>query len=143
MVAMEEEHCMVATGYGASNETFQTSSYRVVTTPREEWIFVVDPFGIGDMDAGVDRETGRSRGNRMKVPAESLLEEAAELLTKSFIDRGYGTVVTRADVRNVGLRIEEVIALRLYTGPMFEVCRCALASVYRHAVTVALFFDLV
>eukprot|EP01043_Picozoa_sp_COSAG02_P016235 COSAG02_NODE_710_length_18178_cov_14.361524_9_plen_425_part_00 len=142
MVAMEEEHCTVATGYGASNETFQTSSYRVVTTPREEWNFVVDPFGVGEMDAGFDRETGRSRGSRMKIPVESLLEEAAELITKSFLDRGYGTVITRADVRSVGLRIEEVIALRLYTGPMFEVC-CALASIHRHAVTVALSFDLV
>ena len=97
----------------------------MVTTPREEWIFVVDPFGIGDMDAGLDRETGRSRGSRMKIPAESLLEEAAELITKSFLDRGFGIVITRSDVCNIGLRIEEVIAMRLYTGPMFEVC-CAL-----------------
>lgn len=122
MVAMKEEHCRLPSGYGASDENFETSSYRVVTTPRQEWLFVVEPSAVGELDAGIDRETGRSRGKRMKIPVESLLQEAAELITKSFCDRGFGTVVTRADVCNVGLRVEEVIAMRLYTGPMFEVC---------------------
>ena len=120
MAAMEDEHCTVAAGYGASNETFVTSSYRVITTPREEWHFVVAPAAVGEMDAGVDRETGRSRGTRTKVSIEKLFDEAAELISKSFIDRGFGTIVTRDRVREIGLRIEEVIALRLYTGPMFE-----------------------
>ena len=65
----------------------------------------------------------KSRGNRQKVPVESLLESAAELITRSFQERGFDIVITRSDVCNVGLRIEEVIAMRLYTGPMFEV-RC-------------------
>ena len=121
MAAMEDEHCAVAAGYGASDETFVTSSYRVITTPRDEWHFVVAPAVVGEMDAGTDRETGKSRGTRDKVSIEKLFDEAAELISKSFIDRGFGTIITRDDVREIGLRIEEVIALRLYTGPMFEI----------------------
>eukprot|EP01046_Picozoa_sp_COSAG06_P057499 COSAG06_NODE_11230_length_1541_cov_1.628294_2_plen_311_part_00 len=121
MEAMEEEHCMVTTGFGASDDTFVTSSYRVTATPREEWQFVVAPYTVDEMDAGIDRETGRSRGNRDKIPVEKLLNEVAERITNSFIDRGFGTVVTRDDIREIGLRIEEVIALRWYTGPMFEI----------------------
>ena len=117
MTAMEEEHCTVATGYGASDETFVTSSYRVKSTPREEWHFVVAPTEVGDMDAGTDRETGRSRGSRVKVPIEELLDNAAELMTNSFADRGFGSVVTPDDITRIQLRIEEMIALRLYTGP--------------------------
>ena len=116
MTAMEEEHCTVATGYGASDETFVTSSYRVTSTPREEWHFVVAPSAVGDMDAGTDRETGRSRGNRIKVLVEKLLEQAAELMTSSFTDRGFGTVVTPDDILGIELRVEEVIALRLTRG---------------------------
>jgi hypothetical protein len=117
VTAMEEEHCAVAAGYGASDETFVTSSYQVTSTPREEWHFVVAPAAVGDMDAGTDRETGHSRGNRVKIPVEKLLEQAAELMTRSFADRGFGCVVTSDDISRVQLRIEEVIALRLYTGP--------------------------
>ena len=117
MTAMEEEHCVVATGYGASDETFVTSSYRVRSTPREEWHFVVAPDAVGDMDAGTDRETGRSRGSRVKVPIDELLDNAAELMTNSFADRGFGSVVTPDDISRIQLRIEEMIALRLYTGP--------------------------
>eukprot|EP01043_Picozoa_sp_COSAG02_P018544 COSAG02_NODE_868_length_16360_cov_12.608204_7_plen_1171_part_00 len=121
MAAMEEEHCAVATGYGASDDTFVTSSYRVTSTPRQEWLFVVAPAVVGDMDAGIDRETGRSRGNRVKIPAEKLLKEAAPLITKSFANRRFSTVITPDDILEIGLRVEEVIALRLYTGPMFEI----------------------
>ena len=117
MTAMEEEHCAVATGYGASDETFVTSSYQVRSTPREEWHFVVAPTAVGDMDAGTDRETGRSRGSRVKVPIEELLENAAELMTRSFADRGFSSVVTPDDINRIQFRIEEMIALRLYTGP--------------------------
>ena len=58
MAAMEEEHCDVAEGFGASDTEFSTSSYRVITTPREEWNFVVNPGQTGDMSAGIDRDLG-------------------------------------------------------------------------------------
>eukprot|EP01043_Picozoa_sp_COSAG02_P028718 COSAG02_NODE_1754_length_11053_cov_1.832390_4_plen_385_part_00 len=121
MKAMEEEHCEVAEGYGASDVSFVTSSYRVTATPREEWHFVTAPAVVGDMDAGVDRDTGRSRGYRVKVPVEQLFADAAELITKSFAARGFTTIVTNDDIYRVELRIEEIVALRLYTGPMFEI----------------------
>ena len=80
MVAMEEEHCAVVEGYGASNAEFQTSSYRVITTPRAEWAFVVEPNTVDEMTAGFDRETGRSRGNRTKRSVDELFSNAAELV---------------------------------------------------------------
>ena len=118
MIAMKEEHCEVTDGYGASDEKFVTSSYRVTATPRDEWYFVTAPAAVGEMDAGIDRETGRSRGHRAKVPVEQLLANAAELITKSFADRGFTVAVTQNDVRSIGLRVEEIIALRLYTGKL-------------------------
>ena len=116
MAAMKEEHCDISEGYGASDESFVTSSYRVTATPREEWNFVTAPEAVGEMDAGVDRETGRSRGYRAKVPVERFLANSAELITKSFAARGFSAIVTQDDVRRVELRIEEIVALRLYTG---------------------------
>ena len=43
IAAMEEEHTELTSGFGASDTEFSTSSYRVRTTPRNEWHFVVNP----------------------------------------------------------------------------------------------------
>lgn len=116
MQAMEEEHTAVVEGYGASDAEFCTSSYRVVTTPRDEWHFVVAPDKVGEMSAGVDRETGRSRGNRAKLNVEELFSNAAALITASFQELGFDVVVTDEEICDLPLLLEEVIALRLYTG---------------------------
>ena len=119
--AMEEEHCDVPDGYGASHDTFVTSSYRVSTTPHEEWQFVVlGKAWAKEMSAGVDRETGLSRGSRRKVNAHELLASAAKCMTESFRAKGFDIVITDEEVKALPLLLEEVIALRLYTGPMFE-----------------------
>jgi len=89
---MEAEHC---SGEG-SNEPFTTSNYMTTTTPEEEWQFVVQP-SEGKVYAGewsTENPAGRER-----VPIEKLME--VELAQRS------------------GLTQEEVIALRLYTGPMY------------------------
>jgi len=120
MAAMEEEHCEVETGFGASDLEFQTSSYRVTTTPKQEWRFVTTPSAVGDMSAGIDRETGESRGIRAKLNIEDLHAEAAQLITSSFARQGLSRIVTTEEIRDLPLLKEEIIALRLYTGPMFE-----------------------
>lgn len=45
-----------------------------------------------------------------------LLENAAELITKSFVLRGFDVIITPAQIRALPLLLEEIIALRLYTG---------------------------
>lgn len=128
LLAMEEEHCNVKDGYGWSDGAFVTSSYRVTTSPRQEWFFVADPNQVGDMSAGVDRDTGRARGFRSKVPPQQLLTNAGELITKSFQDRGFNIVVKQEEIESLPLLIEEIIAVRLYTGPMFELYNTCLRA---------------
>lgn len=116
MQAMQEEHCDVMDGFGRSDGMFVTSSYRVETCPRQEWLFVSDPAQIGELSAGVDRDTGRARGSRTKVAPEHLLANAGELITESFQRRGFHIVVTQEQIESLPLLLEEIIAMRLYTG---------------------------
>ena len=116
MQAMQDEHCTVKDGYGASDTEFQTSSYRVTTTPRAEWLFVVEPDAVGEMSAGIDRETGRSRGSRDKRRVDELFSNVADLVTASFKVLGYDVKVTDEKIREIQLLPEEIIAMRLYTG---------------------------
>ena len=120
--AMEEEHCAV-TGhvYGASHTSFTTANYRVTSTPAREWMFVVDPSALeAPLDAGFDSESGRDLGTRKPKPASDLLKNAAQLLSSSFAFKQCGIVVTQEQINALPLLLEEVIALRLYTGPMFS-----------------------
>ena len=61
-----------------------------------------------------------STGSRRKIDPDSLLESAAELITTGLNQRGFRVTVTKQQVKELPLRVDEVIALRLYTGPMFE-----------------------
>jgi WD40 repeat protein len=123
MKAMETEHCAVQAGdFGASTSDFTTSNYLVTTTPHDEWMFVVHPDKVeGDVNAGVDPNTGESRGVRTKIDASELHIGAAARITATFAERGWGICITDQQLAELPLLIEEVIALRLYTGPMFEI----------------------
>ena len=125
LAAMKEEHCdVVSTGqplFGESKTSFTTSNYGVATTPEQEWLFVVEPGLVGAMSAGRDMGTDRDRGNREARVAADLLSNAAELLSASFAFEQAGVKVTQEQVEALPLLLEEVIALRLYTGPMFEI----------------------
>eukprot|EP01047_Picozoa_sp_COSAG01_P002039 COSAG01_NODE_51_length_31472_cov_106.607083_3_plen_4163_part_00 len=120
--AMMEEHCEVKDGYAQSDGEFQTSSYKVVSTPRKEWLFVTEPEAVGAMPAGIDRRSGNSRGSRTKASVEKLLKNAGQLITRSFIERGLNVIVTEDDVKALPLLLEEVIAMRLYTVSMLASC---------------------
>ena len=111
MGTMKAEHHSVAAGYGFSDGVFVTSSYRVQTTPRKEWDFVVG--AIHEMPAGVDKVDGRERGNRKSEDPQQLLDEAAERITASFAQKGIERMVTREELKEINLLLEEIIALRL------------------------------
>ena len=125
--AMMDEHTLVTDGFGASDALFETSSYRVKTTPRVEWSFVIAEKHE-QLSAGVDREDNRDRGFRTSVRPQHLLENAAKMITASFSDKGIDRVVTEAEIKTMNLMVEEIIALRLYTGPMFELYNAALRA---------------
>jgi hypothetical protein len=127
MQAMEDEHTLVSEGYGASDEMFVTSSYRVKTTPRVEWEFVICEEDM-QLSAGFDREDNKDRGFRTNFPPRRLLDEASVLITASFKEKGIDRVVTAAEIKSINLMLEEIIALRLYTGPMFELYNTALRA---------------
>eukprot|EP01046_Picozoa_sp_COSAG06_P103407 COSAG06_NODE_49581_length_324_cov_1.093333_1_plen_90_part_10 len=80
------------------------------------------------MTAGLDRETGRARGIRQKRIVEDLMAHAAALITETFKELGLDRVVTDQEVKELQLLPEEIIAMRLYTGPMFEIYNSVLRA---------------
>lgn len=116
MEAIRAEHCDVLDGFGASDQTFTSGSYQIETTPREEFKFVTEATG-DDLQAGRDPE-GREMGIRKRMDCAVLFDEAAARITAAFKSQGYERTVTKRMLRKLNLLFEEVVALRLYTGPM-------------------------
>ena len=117
----EKEHCL------RSNATvpFTTSNYNVTTHPRLEWELVVCPReGIPYPHTPRDRSQWavgndwKGEQDRDIVPLDELLERAG----------------VKAEVERAGLLREEVICLRLYTGPMFVLYNTALRGLPPHHV---------
>jgi hypothetical protein len=91
--AMRAEHCVK----GGHNYEFTTGNYKIKTTPEREWLQIV----------------GDERGMKAAVPAE---------------DMQHGRVITdisellkRPQAVDAGLEECEVVALSLYSGPLFEI----------------------
>jgi hypothetical protein len=102
MEGMEAEHCRRAN----ADTQFTTTNYKVTTTPREEWEFVVSPV------AG--KEYPHTPKDKAKWPAgcgwQGEAGREAEPLE---------TFMKMEEVKRAGLKKEEVVGLRLYTGPTF------------------------
>jgi WD40 repeat protein/regulator of replication initiation timing len=84
--AMRQEHCERA----GCDVQFTTGNYKITTTPRQEWQYVVENEQCPDMGH-----------NRRFVPIRDLLQLDSSKTAK--------------------LCEEEVIAIVLYTGPMFQI----------------------
>jgi WD40 repeat protein len=84
--AMRQEHCE-RTGCGVE---FTTGNYKITTTPRREWQYIVDGVPCPDMGH-----------NRRLIPISELLQQEVS--------------------QNANLSEVEVIAIVLYTGPMFQI----------------------
>jgi hypothetical protein len=96
--AMQAEHCVK----GGHNYEFTTSNYRIKTSPEREWLQIV----------------GDENGVRAAVPAEDM--EHGRVITD------ISELMKRPLAVKSGLQQCEVIALSLYTGPMFEIYNCLL-----------------
>jgi hypothetical protein len=104
MQGMQAEHCL----RGNSQREFTTGNYNVTTTPAMEWEFVVEP------KEGVPYP--HTPKDKTLWPSERKLEWKG--------DNGRDTenleeFMKIKQVRSAGLMKEEVIALRLVSGPMF------------------------
>ncbi|KAK3240601.1 hypothetical protein CYMTET_49568 [Cymbomonas tetramitiformis] len=96
-----------------SMEAFTTSNYRITTTPQQEWEFVVSP------------QLGR------KYPYETVQTPHARqaALLDDYLKKMKAINEKLAAAEHVPLRREEIIALRLYTGPMFTTYNSLLRKV--------------
>jgi hypothetical protein len=101
--AMHREH--------DENVEFTAHNYDTVTTPRQEWEFVICPDP--DRTYPGEKLKGAVTGRERKHQDE--LMQAQQCVTS-------------------GLTWEEVVALRLYTGPMFQKYNCVLRESLRREV---------
>jgi hypothetical protein len=102
MQGMEAEHCRREN----ADKQFTTPNYKVTTTPREEWEFVVNPVP--------GKAYPHTPKDKAQWPAKCGWEgeagREAEPLEK---------FMEMEEVKRAGLQRPEVLGLRLYTGPNF------------------------
>jgi hypothetical protein len=91
--AMRAEHCMK----GGHSYEFTTGNYKIKTTPEREWLQIV----------------GDENGVKAAVPAEDM--KHGRVITD------IGELMARPQALDADLEECEVIALSLYSGPLFEI----------------------
>ncbi len=96
---MLREHCIRA----GCNTQFTTGNYNITTTPKQEWMYVVsDELGQdGQLQRGIPCPAANMKRGRKIVPIDELMQLP---------------LVAQAELNDF-----EVLALVLYTGPMFYV----------------------
>jgi hypothetical protein len=99
---MEDEHCF----RGNANNQFTAGNYNVTTTPKLEWEFVVSPRTGFEYPHTPEDTKLWLPGNDWKGKVGRAPKDLRVFLEKP-------------EVNLAGLLREEVIGLRLYTGPMF------------------------
>ena len=116
--------------YGASDTTFTSSNYGVETCPRDEWAFVAEQGST--MPGGTDPDTGSPLPEREWVSPVELHAKAARWISSRLQesiarnpelanqDKLITEDMVEKDLRDDPLLLEEIIGLRLYTGPMFD-----------------------
>jgi hypothetical protein len=103
---MRNEHCFRDNAEGE----FKTSNYNIRTCPRQEWEFVVDPKpGFRYPHTPAEKEQWPIV-EEWRGPHGRSVIHIKEFVKNPNVDKM---------IKKAGLRIEEVIAVRLYTGPMF------------------------
>jgi hypothetical protein len=102
MQGMHAEHCL----RGNSQREFTTSNYNLTTTPATEWEFVVEPRDEVAYPHTPKDKAQWPKGMNWKGKSGREAEDVE-------------VIMQRKQVTLAGLLKVEVIALRLYTGPMF------------------------
>jgi hypothetical protein len=103
--AMYNEHCLVS-GASQSFTTFEGLGCPMETTPTREWLFVVG-------SAGLDRKTWTFD----IAGAEPVVEEG--MMVPGRNAKKLSALLHSPKAKRASLSAAEVVALRLYTGPMY------------------------
>ena len=103
---MEQEHCRRAN----AKILFRTPNYNLRTFPAQEWEFVVCPQTSAHYP-----HTPKSK-SLWPADEDWLGDEGRDIVPLGEL---LGRPEVRHEVEKAGLLVEEVIAARLYTGPMF------------------------
>jgi hypothetical protein len=106
---MEAEHCR----RGNYATQFTSVNYNVTTTPATEWEFVYQPRTGFEYPHTPRDKACWLLGNTWKGSAGRQAEK-------------FEVFVELPEAKKAGLKMEEVIGLRLYTGPMFVLYNAAL-----------------
>ena len=135
--------------------TYRTSNYGLWTCPVLEWYFVVDPFGSSDLSPNwlrsakyphTPKDKKLWKQEESKAWLEELLKTKAGTAQGSVtliqqtaeawrgdcgrepvpIDTFLSFAVVKREVERAALRREEIVCLRLYTGPMFVLYNASL-----------------
>ena len=105
LCAMSAEHCNVE---GESDAEWTTGNYSITSTPRIEWIFVNGPATLDSWPVEAELKLPDRKLRRIPEPL-SIYEERMHAKNEELAAANHTRMV-----------IEEVVAGRLYTGPMFE-----------------------
>ena len=108
---MHDEHCL----RGNATTWFTTGNYNMTTTPRLEWEFVVSPTPGFEYPHTPSNKALWRRGSEWQGEFGRDVESLQSFLEKS-------------EVKRAALIDEEVIALRLATGPMFVLYNAVLRN---------------
>ena len=104
-------------------------NYEISFTPREEYRFVTDDEFVTPMSAGTDRASGESLGFREKISVKVLMHEAVPRLREAFVSLGWSaSAVTPELFAELCITEEEIVTLRLYTGPCFMIYNTVLRA---------------
>jgi hypothetical protein len=124
-VGMELEHCLRPN----ATRQFVTSSYNVSTHPKQEWEFVVCPAKKDGGEAWKDYpHTPRDKAlwpsnSYWKADSPWIGDHGRDVIPLEVLIQAPEVA---AQVQKADLRREEVIAPRLYSGPMFVLYNAAL-----------------
>eukprot|EP01051_Picozoa_sp_SAG22_P003682 SAG22_NODE_182_length_16036_cov_13.692226_5_plen_1698_part_00 len=117
---MRAEHCDVPSGFGQSDLPFSSSPNHQDSTPAKEWLHVYDPHLAEPLSAGVDMVTQKPLGNRPPKRWQDIMEGAVQLINESFAHAKWAHDVTQEQFDALQLEDNELVAARLYSGPMYE-----------------------
>ena len=132
--AIRAEHCDVREGFGASAIELTAGNYGVTFTPAKEYYFVADPMFAEPMSCGQAWGTNRpviEGGLRKPLDIIELSNPkvAVQRIRDCFRKMGWpASAVTDTTYASLRVTRVELIALRLYTGPLFMVYNGVLRS---------------
>lgn len=127
--AIEQEHCGVKGGFGESTAQKTANNYGVTFTPMDEYLFVADPRKMFHKKMNAGSSGGRDLGFRQRVGVDTIFASAVLRIQASYQEAGWDVeAVNQHSFDALEFKMEELISLRMYTGPLFMVYNTVLRA---------------